>query len=62
MTSEYDRNEGKLNDYGLVAARLLPYDPEAKRKLNKKFNDCYAHVADGSVYLSLTSNTRKRSI
>ena len=62
MVRNDDGRAGKLKDFELMAAYLLPYDPVAKRKTSKGGNDAHATIAEGTAEISSTSTSGKPSI
>jgi len=62
MIRNDDGPAGKLNDFELTAAYLLPYDPVAKRKSIKGSSDAHASIAESAAEVSSTSTSGKPAI
>ena len=62
MIRNDDGPAGKLNDFELTAAYLLPYDPVAKIKTRKGGSDAHATIAKSAAEVSSTSTSGKTTI
>ena len=62
MISNDNGPAGKLKDFELTAAYLMPYDPVAKRKSIKGSSDAHASIAESTTKASSTSTSRKHTI
>ena len=49
MIRNGDGLEGKLNDFEMTVACLLPYDPVAKRKTSKGGSDAHTTIAESTA-------------
>ena len=62
MVRNDDGPEGKLNDFDLMMAYLLPYNPVAKKNNRKGGSDAYATIAESTVEVSSTSTPGNHDI
>ena len=62
MTRNDDGPEGKMNDFEMTAACLLPHAPVVKRKTGKGGSDAQDTIADSTVEVSSTSTSGNHAI
>ena len=62
MIRNDDGPEGKMNDFEMTAACLLPHDLVEKRKTSKGGSDAQATIADSTSEVSSASTSGKSAI